>query len=344
MAETEGIALNAPVQGPAGVLNLQAPLVTAAAGVSVDSFRLNGASQWRQVAATLPGFAARDFAVSDTAGFLRATGGAGTAASRYVVTDAFGLQGIGSAGYAGAHYALGADIAASGTAGWNLGEGFRPIGNRGTPFSGSLDGATAAGGRHAISGLAQVVSSGPGGLFGIIAGATIQNLRLLDIALEARQSFAPVAGGLVGETQAGAAPNVIENVLVTGRIAAEMGEDSVSSASFGGLVGLFGDGRIADARVDPGEDLLFPGHAAGLPEPERQQDGASGKSEQQRGEEAAHHGGSVRFRSAAGRQAGARAMGETRKARNPAVPRLIPMSRGEGQAPSSPKAAQRPQT
>ena len=175
---------------------------------------------------------------------LRATGGAGTAASRYVVTDAFGLQGIGSAGYAGAHYALGADIAASGTAGWNLGEGFRPIGNRGTPFSGSLDGATAAGGRHAISGLAQVVSSGPGGLFGIIAGATIQNLRLLDIALEARQSFAPVAGGLVGETQAGAAPNVIENVLVTGRIAAEMGEDSVSSASFGGLVGLFGDGRI----------------------------------------------------------------------------------------------------
>ncbi|MDF3905774.1 filamentous hemagglutinin N-terminal domain-containing protein [Paracoccus sp. AS002] len=248
LAAGEGIALNAPVQGPAGVLNLQAPLVTAAAGVSVDSFRLNGASQWRQVAATLPGFAARDFALSDTAGFLRATGGAGTAASRYVVTDAYGLQGIGSAGYAGAHYALGADIAAAGTAGWNLGEGFRPIGSRGTPFSGSLDGATAAGGRHAISGLAQVVSSGPGGLFGIIAGATIQNLRLLDIALEARQSFAPVAGGLVGETQAGAAPNVIENVLVTGRIAAEMGEDSVSSASFGGLAGLFGDGRIADAE------------------------------------------------------------------------------------------------
>ncbi|WP_418024725.1 MBG domain-containing protein [Paracoccus sp. TD-10] len=244
----ESIALAAPVQGPAGMLNLQAPLVTAGAGVSVDSFRLNGASQWRQVAATLPGFAARDFALSDTAGFLRATGGAGTAASRYVITDVYGLQGIGSAGFAGAHYALGADIGAAGTAGWNLGAGFRPIGSRGTPFSGSLDGATAAGGRHAISGLAQVVSSGPGGLFGTIAGATIRNLRLLDIDLDAQQGFAAVAGGLVGETQAGEAPNVIENVLVTGRIAAEMGEDSVSSASFGGLAGLFGDGRITDAE------------------------------------------------------------------------------------------------
>ncbi|MDK8874856.1 MBG domain-containing protein [Paracoccus sp. SSJ] len=250
MTAGESIALNASVQGPAGALNLQAPLITATAGVAVDSFRLNGASQWRQVAATLPGFSARDFAMSDTAGFLRATGGAGTAASRYVIADVYGLQGIGSAGHAGAHYALGADIAAAGTAAWNLGAGFRPIGSRGTPFSGSLDGA-GAGGRHAITGLAQVVSSGPGGLFGTIAGATIRNLRLLDIDLSAQQGFAAVAGGLVGETQAGEAPNVIANVLVTGRIEAEMGEDSVSSASFGGLAGVFGNGRItgAESRV-----------------------------------------------------------------------------------------------
>ncbi|KRW95700.1 filamentous hemagglutinin N-terminal domain-containing protein, partial [Paracoccus sp. MKU1] len=257
----ESIALNAPVQGPAGALNLQAPLVTAAAGVAVDRFRLNGAAQWRQVAATLPGFSARDFAISDTAGFLRARGGAGTSANRYVITDVYGLQGIGSAGYAGAHYALGADIAAAGTAAWNLGEGFRPIGSRGTPFSGSLDGA-AAGGRHAITGLSQELSFGPGGLFGMIAGATIRNLRLLGIDLDAGQSFAPVVGGLVGETLAGTTPNLIENVLVTGRIEAAMGEDSVSSASFGGLAGAFGNGRIANAesRVT----LAFSGGADGM--------------------------------------------------------------------------------
>lgn len=256
----ESIALGAPVQGSAGMLNLQAPLITASSGVAVDGFRLNGPSQWQQNSATLPGFSARDFGISPEAGFLRVRGGAGTTANRYVVTDIYGLQGVGSAGYEGAHYALGANIAAAGTAEWNLGAGFRPIGTRGTPFSGSLDGAGAAG-RYAISGLTQTPTSGPGGLFGFIAGATIRNLRLLGIDLDAGQSFAPVAGGLVGETLAGETPNVIANVLVTGRIEAAMGDNSVSSASFGGIAGMFGNGRIVNSQSRV--TLAFSGGADG---------------------------------------------------------------------------------
>ncbi|HRO15028.1 MAG TPA: filamentous hemagglutinin N-terminal domain-containing protein, partial [Paracoccus sp. (in: a-proteobacteria)] len=148
----DAIALNAPVSGPGGTLALQAPLVTATGGVAVDRFRLTGPSQWRQNAATLPGFSAADFVIDDDAGFLRARGGTGTVADPHVIADVYGLQGIGSAGHAGAHYALGADIAAAVTGAWNFGAGFRPIGTPDAPFTGSLEG-----GDHAITGLAQTL-------------------------------------------------------------------------------------------------------------------------------------------------------------------------------------------
>ena len=148
--------------------------------------------------------------------------GTGTAAQ----TGGYGLQGIGSAGYAGAHYILGAHIVADGTRGWNFGAGFRPIGTSEIPFSGSLDGAN-----HAITGLAQTIFEGEGGVFGVTGGAAIANLRLLDIDLRSDNAFSPTVGGLVGRSIAADSPNVIENVLVTGSVTAEMGE--VIGSTFG---------------------------------------------------------------------------------------------------------------
>ncbi|WP_299362900.1 filamentous hemagglutinin N-terminal domain-containing protein [uncultured Paracoccus sp.] len=226
-------------------------------------FRLTGASEWWQNAATLPAFSAADFGIGTDAGFLRASGGSGTPADPYVISDLYGLQGIGSAGYAGAHYTLGADIAAGGTRGWNFGAGFRPIGTSEIPFSGSLDGAN-----HAITDLAQTTFAGEGGVFGVTGGAAIANLRLLDIDLRSDNAFSPTVGGLVGRSIAADSPNVIENILVTGSITADMGE--VIGSTFGGIAGAFGDGRISNVEsqvalslsgeaFESGDDLLVGG-------------------------------------------------------------------------------------
>ncbi|MBB1499083.1 MBG domain-containing protein [Paracoccus sp. MC1862] len=237
------LALRAPIVGSEGILTLQAPLVTADDSVRVDSFELTGRSQWRQNAGSLPGFSAADFFIEEGAGFLRAQGGSGTVADRYVIADAYGLAGMGSAGYSGAHYALGADIPAGSTGAWNFGAGFTPIGTEEAPFTGSLDGRG-----RAISGLTQTIFSDTGGLLGTIAGAEIANLRLLDIDLRAADAFFPVMGGVVGRAIAGERPNLIENVLVTGTLTANLGVEVFTGGTFGGIAGAFGNGRITNAQ------------------------------------------------------------------------------------------------
>ncbi|TFZ54721.1 filamentous hemagglutinin N-terminal domain-containing protein, partial [Methylorubrum sp. Q1] len=145
------IALNAPITARAGGLVLQAGAgsdVTATADLSVARFTL-ASGHWTQNAAALPGFATGDFQVASGASFLRATGGDGSAATPYRLTDIYGVQGMGSsASYRAASYRLAADIDAAGTATWWGGQGFVPVGADTVPFTGSLDGAG-----HTIAGL-----------------------------------------------------------------------------------------------------------------------------------------------------------------------------------------------
>ena len=204
---------------------------------------------WVQNSATLPGFAAGDFRVGGGP-FLRAAGGTGTSGSPYRLTDIYGVQGMGTSGpYRDARYQLASDIDATGTAAWNGGAGFAPVGSRSAPFTGSLDGAgrtitgltiarpgqdnvgligfLGSGGR--VSGLGLVGGSVTGtnyvgGLVGYNTGGTVS------------QSYTTgsvtggfVVGGLAGANDGGEVNQSYASGRVTG---------STGSAYVGGLVGL----------------------------------------------------------------------------------------------------------
>jgi filamentous hemagglutinin family protein len=92
---------------------------------------------------TAYGLSANMFSISSGA-FYRVAGGSGTGVDPYLITDVYGLQGIGSSlALLSAHYSIINNIDASSTANWNNGAGFVPIGTLGT-FTGSLRGSSDA--------------------------------------------------------------------------------------------------------------------------------------------------------------------------------------------------------
>src|SRR5262249_10317583 len=87
---------------------------------------------------TAYGLQLNQFSISG-GGFLRTAGGNGSAANPYIITDVFGLQGIGSTtALLSANYYLANNIDASSTANWNNGAGFVPLGMGVGTFTGSL--------------------------------------------------------------------------------------------------------------------------------------------------------------------------------------------------------------
>jgi hypothetical protein len=140
-----------------------------------------------------------------------------------VISNADELQAI--ADDLDGNYYLTGDIDASATSGWNGGNGFVPIDS----FTGTLDGCG-----YTISGLTCAKSGDHFGLFeDILAGATVANLTLADVAMSGRQG-----GALAYALNASAVENcIIQNCHVSGTITA-IG----SSISYiGGLVaGIYG--------------------------------------------------------------------------------------------------------
>ncbi|MCA3586305.1 MAG: filamentous hemagglutinin N-terminal domain-containing protein [Methylocystis sp.] len=207
-----GIALNGAVTAAAGGLTLQAgssSTISATEAISVGRFELLSGN-WVQNTATLPSFAATDFRIPGGS-FLRAAGGAGTTASPYLLTDIYGVQGMGSsATLLGSSYRLANDIAASGTSAWNGGAGFVPVGTLGARFNGSLDGA-----RHVINGL--TINRRGTDFVGLIGaahvGSSISNLGLVGASVRGRN----FVGGLVG-VGAGSITQVYATGEVTGNI------------------------------------------------------------------------------------------------------------------------------
>ena len=196
-----------------------------AGAIAVDVFTLAG-GQWSQLGSALPSFHAGDFRITGGT-FLRALGGDGTASSPWQLTDAYGLQGMGT--LLSGHFLLASDIDGSEAAGWNCDgsgascAGFAPVGRSG-PFTGTLDGQG-----HAIEGL---VIDRPGeddiGLFGYLNG-TVQDLRLTGGSVVAHAN----AGAVAGIAGSGALLHQISSstpVSGTGRI--------------GGLVGSNNDGTL----------------------------------------------------------------------------------------------------
>ena len=139
-------------------------------------------------------------------------------------TDLQGLNG----GLPG-HYALGSNINAAATAGWNGGAGFTPIGTLAATFTGTFDGLG-----HTISNLTVNQPSTPNvGVFGYTgAGAAIRNVGLVGGSV----TGAAGTGGLVGNNGPGVP---ISGSYTTGNVS--------GAAGAGGLVGSNTTGAISNS-------------------------------------------------------------------------------------------------
>lgn len=159
--------------------------------------------------------------------------GNGTADDPYIITTASELQAMEDD--LDAHYQLGADIDASGTAQWNNGAGFVPVGpDDDTGFTGSFDGDD-----HTITGLT-IDRSGSlwVGLFGYVDSAEIRDVTLADTTITGGEYVGELAGE-VGDN------STIRGVTVNGTVD---GNENV-----GGLVGASGlvgdDSTITDVTA-----------------------------------------------------------------------------------------------
>ena len=169
-------------------------------------------------------------------------GSAGTAGSltTYTIINSLGvandttsttLQGMknGLAGY----YALGGNIDASATSGWNSGAGFTPVGNSTSNFTGNFDGLG-----HTINGLTinRPTATNAVGLFGVVSSSgSISNVGLVGGSIKGNVSV----GGLVGWNK-----GTISNAYNTGAVSS-YGDQSISGG-VGGLVGQ-NDGSVSNA-------------------------------------------------------------------------------------------------
>ena len=142
------------------------------------------------------------------------TGGA-TLKTNMLVNNVFDLQNMKN-NLAGT-YALGRDIDAGVTSGWNSGAGFEPIGS-GTSFSGNLNGQG-----HTISGLfINRLSIQNVGLIGYLsAGGTVSNVGVIGATVTGWE----IVGGIVGTNY-----GTVSNVYSSGSVTA-------TSAGAGGLIG-----------------------------------------------------------------------------------------------------------
>lgn len=128
------------------------------------------------------------------------------------------------------NYALGGDIDASATSGWNSGAGFLQVGYQNTPFSGTLDGLG-----HAVSNL---YINRPDdievGLIGTLTQGAVRNVSVADVSVTGHNSV----GGLIGAMRWG---STLRNAYSTGIVKGTgqvLSNGQVEGAGgIGGLVG-----------------------------------------------------------------------------------------------------------
>ncbi|HSI41301.1 MAG TPA: filamentous hemagglutinin N-terminal domain-containing protein [Xanthobacteraceae bacterium] len=172
-----------------------------------------------------------------------AVSGPSTFSAYMLVNDVAGLQSINDSATAlSGVYALGRNIDATATAGWNAGSGFVPLGtdgaggvlNGGSGFTGTFDGEG-----RSINGLTIARPNASNvGLFGYTRNATIRDIGVTNVSIKGFDSV----GGLVGTQYAAAGTATVSNAYATGTVS---GRDNV-----GGLVGYkYGDGVGAVTSV-----------------------------------------------------------------------------------------------
>ena len=120
------------------------------------------------------------------------------------------------------YYVQTSDIDASSTSAWDEGQGFTPMGNNSTKFTGSYDGAW-----YTINGLTiNRPSTNYTGLFGYTNGSTIKDLGVINVNI----TGAGRTGGLAGWIESN---TTINNCYTTGNI--------TGTKLVGGLVGIVDD-------------------------------------------------------------------------------------------------------
>jgi filamentous hemagglutinin family protein len=228
------ITLSAPItlDTTNGVLTLSAAGTITPdqnAAITTGTFDLAG-GQWLQVGSgSVASFSAQNFVLT-SGSFLRALSGSGTTTDPYLIGDVYGLQGIGSsAALLADAYRLANSIDASGTANWNSGAGFSPIGSSiDMPFTGAFDGNG-----KTISGLSiSLPSTEDVGLFGYVRDGSISNLSLTNFTVEGSR----FVGALAGINQGGTISGItVDNGTVTGTSSTLA--DMIGTTNVGGLVG-----------------------------------------------------------------------------------------------------------
>jgi filamentous hemagglutinin family protein len=185
--------------------------ITDTGSVQVVGFILqNGSWQQNALGGTLPAFSATsNFELQNSSTFLRVVNGNGSSGSPYQITDVYGLQGLGSPGESlfGAAAELVNNINATGTASWNSGAGFVPIGGSSSFFTGTFNGQG-----YTINGLYINTPDGTNvGLFSETeTGAVIENVGLTN----AQVTGDDAVGALVGDSVLGTITNTYSTGVV----------------------------------------------------------------------------------------------------------------------------------
>lgn len=176
--------------------------------------------------------------------------GSGTESDPYVVTDDWDLQAVGEG--LSDHYVLDRHIDATGTSGWNDGDGFTPIGQS-DPFEGSLDGAG-----HVVYGLGMEENAGAGLIHTIGTDGSVSSLGIEGAVVEGGDDTGVLAGVNEGTVSASyTTGEVTAGDVVGGLVGTNDGSDGYivdcystadvdATGDGGGLVGT----NASDATVE----------------------------------------------------------------------------------------------
>ncbi|MFS2134599.1 YDG domain-containing protein [Duganella sp. Dugasp56] len=199
-AQSGSITIGQPLSLAGGLTLQTTNNISVPASVSVGGTFTLADGSWAQLG-TLPAFSAHDFRIGGGT-FLRASGGDGVQ-TPYLLEDVYGLQGAGSLLML-ASYKLNTNIDASGTANWNSGQGFKPIGGLDYAYTGTFDGNSLA-----INGL-HINRSGSNnvGLFSYLGTGTIKDLWLNSGVVTGQNNV----GGVYGSSSPGAGGGHVLNV------------------------------------------------------------------------------------------------------------------------------------
>jgi filamentous hemagglutinin family protein len=174
---------------------------------------------------------------------------AGTLRPWMLVNSIYDLQNV--TNNLAADYALGTNINATATAGWNAGAGFAPLGTSGAGFTGQFDGLG-----QTISNLTiNRALTADVGLFGDVNGGSISNVGLTNISATGLLHV----GGLVGVNSGGAISTSFVSGAVSGGLLGGV------LADVGGLVGSnSAGGSISNSYATSAVQTSLLGTAGGL--------------------------------------------------------------------------------